>query len=379
MYRSYKQGTFELSLKAVASQGGWRLSLCRYVAVLRYTVIPRTMPWLLFFSLFATGFYIHKASAQETQETSQAVFATVNGVPIRLSTYQTLLKLSARQHFYHGHPPEEELRAFRKEVGNRLIDESVLHQEALRRGIEPDAVRVTAELEKNVRRLSAQQGWEQAKDHLLPILREGIERNDRISQLENQFRMESPPPSETQLQAYYESHIDKFTSPPQSRIAMILLKVPPWADTQAWSERRQALESVRLEISKGMEFSDAAKRYSDDSSANSGGDMGYLHQGMLGAQAEEAIASLELNEISEPVTLLEGVALFRLIETTGKRINPLEKVRHRAVDLLMREQRETAVNEAKRRLRNSADIRYADPEYYELRQEVTGRSETNNT
>ena len=46
---------------------------------------------------------------------------------------------------------------------------------------------------------------------------------------------------------------------------------------------------------------------------------------------------------------------------------------------VMREQRETAVNEAKRRLRESADIRYADPEYYELRQEVTGRSETNNT
>ncbi len=358
-----------------ASPQGWRLLhwLC---SVRRdYGLLKTALP-LLLACLLSPGLGVQSAHGDETSTAPEEAFATVNGIPIQMSTYQTVLKLSARQHFYHGHPPEEELRAFRKQVGDSLIDESLMHQEAMRRGIEPDSARVNAELDMNVARLSVQPGWEQAREHLLPVLREGLERSDRIRQLEERFREEVTQPTEVELQSYYDLHIDKFTSPPQSRISMILLKVPAWGDSQTWAQRRDELEAIRHEISAGLEFSEAARRYSDDSSANSGGDMGYLHQGMLGTQAEAAIAALELNGISEPVTLLEGVALFRLMETTGHQVNPLEKVRQRALDLLMREKKAAAVDAAKQRLRHSAEIRYADPEYYELRQEVKGRSET---
>jgi len=360
---------------ATASPMGWRLLRSQWAGRACHAILKPALP-LLFACLLSPGIGVQSAHGESATPGREDVFATVNGVTIQMSTYQTVLKLSARQHFYHGHPPEEELRAFRKQVGDSLIDESLLHQEAVRRGIEPDPGRVNAELDKNVARLSVQQGWEQAREHLLPVLREGLERNDRIRQLEQRFREEVALPTEAELQTYYERHIDKFTSPPQSRISMILLKVPAWGDSQTWAQRRDELEAIRHEISEGLEFSEAARRYSDDSSANSGGDMGYLHQGMLGTQAEAAIAELELNGISEPVTLLEGVALFRLMETTGHQVNPLEKVRQRALDLLMREKKEAAVDAAKQRLRHSAEIRYADPEYYELRQEVKGRSET---
>ncbi|MEW8026683.1 MAG: peptidylprolyl isomerase [Candidatus Thiodiazotropha sp.] len=311
----------------------------------------------------------------ENQTAEKEIFATVNGETIHMSTYRSIVHMGARQRFYHGQPPEADLKAYRKEVGEQLIDEIVLHQEALRRGIVPDPERVNLEVNKNLKRLTLQTGWLDAKEKMLPVLRQGLERNDRIRQLKDQFRSEVPRPSETEVRAFYETNLDKFTSPPQSHISMILLKVPPWGDADTWRQTRERLAAIKHEISGGMEFSKAAERYSDDGSASMGGDMGYLHQGMLGTQAEEVISGLKAGDISDPITLLEGVALFHLIERLGARINPLEKVRQRAVDLLMRERRETAVSVEKRRLRKNADIHYPVPEYYDKRQEVSGRSD----
>ncbi len=313
---------------------------------------------------------VHSA---EVETGEKQIFATVNGESIPMSTYRAILHMGARQRFYHGQPPEEELKAYRKEVGEQLVDEIVLHQEAMRRGIVPDPERVKHEVDKNIKRLATQAGWEESKTRMLPLLHQGLQRHDRIRQLKDQFRSEVTQPSEAELRAFYNTNLDKFTSPPQSRISMILLKVPPWGSADIWRQKREELTMIKHEINKGMEFSEAAKRYSDDGSAPNGGDMGYLHQGMLGTQSEEAISKLETGDISDPITLLEGVALFHLIERAEARINPLEKVRQRAIELLMRERREFVVSDEKRRLRNSADIRYSVPDYYEQRLELSGR------
>ena len=66
------------------------------------------------------------------------VFARVNGEEVLVSTYRAALRTGGRQRFYHGTPPEEEVIAFRKEIGEQLVDERLLHQEALRLGIEPE-------------------------------------------------------------------------------------------------------------------------------------------------------------------------------------------------------------------------------------------------
>ncbi|MEW7989759.1 MAG: peptidylprolyl isomerase [Candidatus Thiodiazotropha sp.] len=358
-----------------ASLTGWRLlppvgegSVRSRTALLHWFIVLLTL-------LLSTG--MGDARSAESDATEKEIFATVNGEAIEMSTYRSMVHMGARQRFYHGQPPEADLKAYRKEVGDQLIDELVLHQEALRRGIEPDPEQVKREVEINIKRLASQAGWQEAKEKLLPVLRQGLERHDRIRQLKDEFRSEAPQASEAELHAFYNANLDKFTSPPQTRIAMILLKVPPWGDADLWRQKREALTAIKHKISGEMEFSEAAKRYSDDSSASNGGDMGYLHQGMLGTQAEEAIYQLESGDISEPITLLEGVALFHLMERLDARINPLDKVRQRALELLMRERRETFVADNKRRLRNSADIRYAVPDYYEQRQEVSGRSNKN--
>ncbi len=361
-----------MAVERSARPKGWRLSTPRRNGSTGQSP-PTFLPPLILLLMLMISLSTADVHSAENETGEKQVFATVNGESIPMSTYRVILHMGARQRFYHGQPPEEELKAYRKEVGEQLVDEIVLHQEAMRRGIVPDPKRVKQEVDKNVKRLATQTGWEEAKKKMVPLLHRGLQRHDRIRQLKDQFRSEVTQPSEAEVRVFYNTNLDKFTSPPQSRISMILLKVPPWGSADIWSQKREELTAIKHEIIKGMEFSEAAKRYSDDGSAPNGGDMGYLHQGMLGTQSEEAISKLETGDISDPITLLEGVALFHLIERADAHINPLEKVRQRAIELLMRERRESVVSEEERRLRNSADIHYSVPDYYEQRLELSGR------
>ncbi|MEQ1518776.1 MAG: peptidylprolyl isomerase, partial [Usitatibacteraceae bacterium] len=81
---------------------------------------------------------------------------------------------------------------------------------------------------------------------------------------------------------------------------------------------------------------------SGDASAANGGDMGYLHRGMLAEPAQVVVDQLKIKEISDPVTVLQGVAIFRMDERKPALQNPLAKVEPRARELWRREQGERA-------------------------------------
>ncbi|MCB1849746.1 MAG: peptidyl-prolyl cis-trans isomerase [Gammaproteobacteria bacterium] len=297
---------------------------------------------------------------QETQQ-SDTLFAIVNGEQIKQSAYDSILHIGSRNRFYHGKAPEELVIAYRNEVAALLIDQTLLHQEAVKRGIQPNPARVNDAIAKTAKRYVGDPGWERDKVRALPILREGFERGDRVRQLQEQLRAEVSAPTDTQLQAYYRANPETFTSPPQTRVAMIMLKVAAWADAQVWEKVRAKAERIHYEIGEGLEFSQAVQRYSEDGSVAADGDLGYLHQGMLSPQAEAAIAALEPGEFTAPVTLLEGVALFYLKDRKPAQLNSLESVRGRAESLWIRERKDQAVDAVTARLRERAEIRYFLP------------------
>jgi peptidyl-prolyl cis-trans isomerase SurA len=88
--------------------------------------------------------------------------------------------------------------------------------------------------------------------------------------------------------------------------------------------------------------------------------MGYMHIGMFGTPAQKVLNVMEPGEISEPVVLLEGVALFRLNDVQEASLNTFGDVEERARNLLMRELGEKAWKDLQTALRQSADIKYSD-------------------
>ena len=82
-------------------------------------------------------------------------------------------------------------------------------------------------------------------------------------------------------------------------------------------EARILLEDIRKQLAEDpTAFADLAAEYSDDGSAQQGGDLGYFGRGVMVPEFEEAAFALtEVNEVSEIVETQFGLHLIQLVDT----------------------------------------------------------------
>ena len=296
------------------------------------------------------------ATGPEAHGAAGAVFAVVEGTAISTQEFEAALAGAIRQKFYHRRAPEEQLAALRQEVTDGLVNRVLLLNEARRRGIRPDEEKVRKEVMAYEQRYRDQPQWQKARVQLLPALTRALEEQSVITQLETATRV-VPPPDEIGLGAYYESHPEQFTEPERVRLSMILLKVDPAAPAAAWQQALAQSQDVVKQLTAGADFAELAQLHSGDSSARDGGDLGYRHRGTLPAGVESGIDKLAPGAISEPFRLLEGIAVFRLVERKTAQLRSLKDVRRNVAELWSREQGETQWRKLLARLRSGADIR----------------------
>lgn len=294
---------------------------------------------------------------------NQDVFAVVNGAKIGVRDYELAYAATLRQKYYHRQPPEGELPAFRREVGDKLITRELLIAEGARQGIKPDTKRVDEAIAAQEKRYGASPQWQKNRDALLPGLRRELEQRTVLEQLEQKVRT-VPEPTEKQLRAYHQDHPDQFTQPEQVRMSVILLKVDPSSPQIAWNKAREEAAAIVKRLAGGADFAELARLHSGDPTAPKGGDMGYLHRGMVPEAVHQVVDKLKPGMVSEPVTVLEGVAVLRLEERRPSRRMAFEDVRKRAADLWKREQSNKRWDELLARLRRTADIRILDRSRY---------------
>ncbi|NBJ69138.1 MULTISPECIES: peptidylprolyl isomerase [Clostridia] len=81
-------------------------------------------------------------------------------------------------------------------------------------------------------------------------------------------------------------------------------------------EDEKTAKEVKKKLDDGKDFSDLAKEYSTDGSAEKGGDLGYFSAGQMVPEFEDAAYSMKKNEISDPVKTQHG---FHIIKVNDKR------------------------------------------------------------
>lgn len=306
---------------------------------------------------------------QAAQPSSQAavapVFATVSGKVISAMEYENAVNAAARQKFYHGKPPEAEVDALFREVGDKLIERILLADEAARRRIKPDAKKIDEAIAGYEARYKDSAQWKQNRERLLPGLREKLEQQDVIEQLEASVRKPEKP-GQAEVRAYYDSHPDLFTEPEKLHLAVILLKVDPSSPKLVWDKAEEEARQIAARLKKGANFGELAKLHSGDTSAEKGGDLGYLHRGMLPEALQDKIDDLKPDSLSEPVRVLEGVGLFRMIDRKPAQKRGFNDVSERAADLLVRERSEAAWKNFTAGLRKQARVEIDTKRYPKL-------------
>jgi parvulin-like peptidyl-prolyl isomerase len=294
-----------------------------------------------------------------------ATFAKVGDAVITTEQYEAAFAQAARGKFYHGNPQPDALAQLQREVGQKLVDEALLFAEAKRRNIQPDPAAVAKVIAGYDQRYKDSAQWAANRERVMPGLKGKIERDNVMEQLTAQVKA-IPAPTPEQLQKYYDDHKDKFTSPEQVHIRMILLKVDPSSPKAQWDGAKEEGAAITKRLRAGADFAELAHLHSGDESAKRGGDMGYVHRGILPEPAEKAIDAMKPGETSDPVVLLEGVAVLRLDGRKEPVLNSLERVRERAQDLYVRDGGEKAWTAMLEKLRRDTPVQLDESRFLPL-------------
>lgn len=299
------------------------------------------------------------AALSAEQQSQPLLFAKVGEQFVTRKAFDGAFSRAVRSRFYHGKPPEGELDSLRREVADEIITRVLLLQEIGRRGLSADDKRVQAMLDSYDQRYADHPRWQAQGDTLLATLKQKLLEEDLLNQLEARVR-QLPPPSSEEVLRYYEANPDKFTEPARQQVFVILLQVDPSSSAAVWEAAWAEADGLVNDIKQGAEFEELARLHSSDRSAENGGNMGYLHHGMLSPAAQTVIDELDVGEVSRPVRLLKGVAIFRVSDRKAARLRPFEDVNKRARELLIREQSDQAWSSLKAQLKSSTAINVYD-------------------
>ncbi len=297
---------------------------------------------------------------------AMAPFATVGKDIITWQDYRNAYNSEAGNRFFHGKPSDDVLASYQREVATKLVNDALLVQEAKRRKLKPDDAAVNQELQKYDQRFGSDPKWPEARKRVLPQITKRLQNENLLSQLEELVR-NVPPPTMKQLHDYYDAHPEKFTAPPQPRVSVILLRVDPSSPDEDWNKAMEEGEGLVKRLRAGEDFATLARDYSGDTvTAEEGGDMGYLHTGMLPGLPEEVVSKLQPGETADPVKLLEGVAIFRLTDRIQPPPSSFESSQERVAKLLIKDQSDMAWDSLIAKLRKKARIHVDESRFLPL-------------
>jgi peptidyl-prolyl cis-trans isomerase C len=156
--------------------------------------------------------------------------------------------------------------------------------------------------------------------------RQNILSRDLMAQQKNKIT----PPKDIILLAEqtYKTNPDRFIVKEKIKVAHILLKANA-KDPELLKNQRDRLEEIKKEILAGLDFAEAAKKYSDDkSNAGSGGILNFFAKGRMVAAFDKAAFALEKpGDMSDLIKTRFGFHLIKMLERKEKTIKPFEAVK----------------------------------------------------
>lgn len=302
------------------------------------------------------------AVAADPPAASPKSFATVGDTVISSADFQRALSVAMRKKYYHARPPEAEYQQFQREVGDEVVNRVLLLAEAKRRGIQPDAEKIAAIIAGYDQQYAGSDTWKSGREKMLASVRPQLESDSVLDRLGHLVRS-VPAPSDAVARAFYERNLSLFVEPERIKLSLILLKVDPSSPQAVWNSAREEGQRLHQRLKAGADFAELARLHSGDASAAQGGQMDYTHRGMLPETLATAVDQLKVKAYSEPVQILQGVAILRLDDRQAARQRSFEAVRQRAGELWQREEGEARWKQLIADLRRATPVRIDESHY----------------
>ncbi|MBY4898904.1 peptidylprolyl isomerase [Cupriavidus sp. AU9028] len=140
----------------------------------------------------------------------------------------------------------------------------------------------------------------------------------------------------------------------QTQVRHILIRTGP---NMPEGEAQRQLSTMRDRVTHGGDFADLARRYSQDGSAQNGGELGWISPGELVPEFEQAMNRLRPGEVSQPVVSQFGVHLIQVLDRREVEVSA-EKQRDFARAQVREQKLRAAYDDWLQQLREAAYVEY---------------------
>ncbi|WP_408954819.1 peptidylprolyl isomerase [Natroniella sp. ANB-PHB2] len=300
----------------------------------------------------------NQAATQDQQLDPQqetGPIAVVNGEEVLYQDYSHQLNNYLRQ--YGGQISGEQILELKDQVLNSMIEQHLILQEVENRGIDPvvsdeeveeqmdQIIEMYSSSEEEFEQLLEQSGVtiEQVKEDLRINLahQKGIEK--LIDQVQDGVEV-----SEDEL----IQSLEEVTA------SHILIQTDDKTDEEAKTKAEEVLELVK----EGRDFVELAEEYSEDPSAQQGGELGSFGRGEMVSEFEDAAFALEVGEISDLVKTNFGYHIIKVTDKQEASDEEIAEQREELIDEMLVDKQQRTLNDLVVELKEDAEIEIKDSE-----------------
>lgn len=258
--------------------------------------------------------------------------AVVNGKDLTLGNYQKLLALNklSMESYYGSDIWSTEIEkgktyedTLREMVLQTMIGSEVIYQQAEKEKVAPTDKQVQEQID------SFNESVKNDTEYKEELKKMGIDesflkfqfaRDLANSNLQEKFEADAKIP-EDNMKKYYEENKDSFYTDTVTA-SHILLKTQDDNGKELSGEKKKEAkkkaEEALAKVKAGEDFAEVAKKYSQDTSASAGGQLGTFGRGKMVPEFEEAAFSMKPGEISDIVETQYGYHIIKVTDRVDK-------------------------------------------------------------
>ncbi len=145
--------------------------------------------------------------------------------------------------------------------------------------------------------------------------------------------------SPDKVSASYRKNIAKYSSPEEIQLSMIVLRAENDGSENPVESKRAMAQEIRTKLTEGAEFAGMAQMYSDDTTADLGGDWGWIDRNTLTPELNKIAFALKPGELSDVIQIGDNFYLMRVEAKKPAVTRPLSEVRDEISKQLFEEER----------------------------------------
>ena len=295
--------------------------------------------------------------------TVDGIAAVVNGEVITYYEFNRLLNafVSGLPKTVSAEERDSAIREAKDGLLNKLIDESLVTQEATRFGIVVRDDELNANIQEIMKKnkLSLEQFKEvlqkegssyeayrkDLREHLMKMRVAAREIGSKVSV------------SDDEIGDYYAKNREVYEGKEMVKIRQIFFPVP----AEAKEAVRQKLSDLADTASKKLKAGKSFEEVMDENlplgaEVPAGGDTGFIEKGVMMPEVDRVAFDLKVGEISPVIASSAGFHIIQVVDKQGAGLKPLKAVREEINEMLFREKLNTKMKEWVSELRKKAFI-----------------------